>query len=734
MARMREKVDRLARNAALMVAGSVLILLATLVYLILSLRAAQAASPDILLFATLAAALTAASCGALAPLVRSNRLLRQEVGRLEERNEELADVQWELRESEERARSFIELQGDLIVRRAGDGRVTFVNDAFCTLVRLPRDDLLERGYTPLLLEQGAVTVLDDGTRVYDQRIAAADGPRWIAWREVVVRTARDTETQSVGRDVTDRVTAERALAEARDQADAANRAKSRFLATVSHEIRTPLNGILGMADLLLDTALSPAQANYARAVQTSGRALLALIEDILDFAKIESGRVEIAARPFSLAAVIEDVAELLAPRAHAKNVEIAAFVDPMLPALVTGDAERVRQVLLNLAGNAVKFTETGSVSIAAEPGAGAGEVAITVRDTGIGIAPEALARIFGEFEQVDDGAARRFGGTGLGLAITRRIVERLGGAVTVESTPGEGASFRAVLPLPASPTESVAPSPDLAGTSVLIVAADPASVAPVGRQLGAWGAGTRIVSPGEADAALAAGGIAAVLVDRTIGLETAAALMRGCGGTPARRILMLRPSERGELATLAATGFSDYLVKPVRAASLAGRLGVPAGLATVDPVVTEPVAAVRNRHDSPAARNVLVAEDNEINALLVRAMLERLGHRVTVAGDGGAAVAAWQRARADGRPFDLVLMDLHMPGLDGLAATGRIRDLEADRADAPTVIIALTADASPAEPETYRAAGLDSMLVKPLDRDRLEAALTGLATRGALAA
>jgi CheY-like chemotaxis protein len=204
---------------------------------------------------------------------------------------------------------------------------------------------------------------------------------------------------------------------------------------------------------------------------------------------------------------------------------------------------------------------------------------------------------------------------------------------------------------------------------------------------------------------------------------------------PSRRILMLRPTERDELATLAAVGFSDYLVKPVRAASLAGRFGIPAGdVATAGLAVPEPAAPVRDRRDAEAGRRVLVAEDNEINALLVRAMLERLGHRVTVTGDGDAAVIAWQRARADGRPFELVLMDLHMPGLDGLAATRRIRDLEAEQGDAPTVIIALTADASPAEPEAFRAAGLDAMLVKPLDRDRLEAALAGLAARGALAA
>jgi PAS domain S-box-containing protein len=344
---------------------------------------ANRATYDPSLFAIGVGGLFALACGVILMLLARISRLGLELRTTAARCEELGDQAWELKEAEQRATSLLEAQGDLIVRRDADGRISYVNDAYCSLAGKTRDAL--RGSTDALpvQQQSAMQVLADGTRVFDQQIMTSDGPRWLAWREVVVWSEADgrTEVQGVGRDVTDRSEAERALAETRDAAEAASRAKSRFLAVVSHEIRTPLNGILGMAGLLLDTPLTPEQTSYVKAARTSGESLLSLIEEILDFSKIEAGHIELNTEPFALGPLVEDVVELLGPRAQAKGLQIASDIDERLPERVIGDAARLRQVLLNLAGNAIKFTETGGVSVVVEPGAGSGEIVLAVRDT-----------------------------------------------------------------------------------------------------------------------------------------------------------------------------------------------------------------------------------------------------------------------------------------------------------------------------------------------------------------
>src|SRR5258707_3226873 len=330
-------------------------------------------------FAIGASFLFAIACVGLATLSMRLRWVQRRLRKLALHNEALADRNWELKEAEERARSLFESQGDLIVLRDTEGRITFANDAYCELAGQPREELIGSRGALAILEQGDTALQSSGTRIHDQKIETALGPRWIAWREGYVRNdaGRPTEMQSVGRDVTDRTESERALSEARDQANAASRAKSRFLAMASHEIRTPLNGIIGMSGLLLDTPLTPEQMTYAKAVKTSGDALLSLIEELLDYSKIEAGKIDLEHRPFDLAAVIEDITELLAPRAQARKLEIAAYVDERLPAKVTGDAARLRQVLLNLAGNAIKFTSTGGVALIVEPGMAPNEISFS---------------------------------------------------------------------------------------------------------------------------------------------------------------------------------------------------------------------------------------------------------------------------------------------------------------------------------------------------------------------
>src|SRR5215510_9450103 len=440
------------------------------------------------------AALAGGALGLAGLLVVRNRSLARELGAMRTRAEELADHNWELRESQERARGFLEAQGDLIVRRDADGRITYANDAFCALAGRAREALIGARYLPEIVEQGSTALAGDGTRSHDQKIATAEGARWIAWREVTVRAGAGAEVQSVGRDVTDRAQAERALAGARDQAEAASRAKSRFLAMVSHEIRTPLNGILGMSDLLLDTALTPEQLTYTRAVKTSGETLLALSEQILDFSKIEAGRLDLEAQPFDLALLVEETVELIAPRAQAKDLAVASYVADDVPRQVVGDATRLRQVLLNLAGNAVKFTDHGGLSIVVERGAEPGQVIIAVRDTGIGIAPAEQERIFHEFEQADRSAARSFPGTGLGLAISRRIIERMGGEIGVESTPGAGSTFRVTVALPPAGNAPDVMRPDLGDTDILIVAPATIEATLLARRLTEWGAHARIAA------------------------------------------------------------------------------------------------------------------------------------------------------------------------------------------------------------------------------------------------
>jgi PAS domain S-box-containing protein len=637
----------------------------------------------------------------------------------EARNEELSDRLWELREAEERARSLLEAQGDLIVRRDSAGRITYANDAFCALAGKPRDALIGTADELPILERGALTVQADGTRVYDQKIASGSFVRWIAWREVAVRGETGTEVQGVGRDVTIRVEAEHALGHARDQAETANRAKSRFLAMVSHEIRTPLNGMLGMADLLLDTPLTAEQLTYAKAAKTSGETLLSLIEEILDFSKIEAGKLDLQARPFTLAAMVEEAIELMAPRAQAKGIEIASFVDERVPAEVVGDAARLRQVLLNLTSNAIKFTETGGVSVIVEPGEREGEIHFEVRDTGIGVMSEDLTRIFMDFEQGDGSSTRRFGGTGLGLAISKRIIERMDGRITVASELGAGSTFSVDVPLPPAldgkATTFVAP--DLSHAAVMIIGPAEIESSLLARRLGRWGAKTcAVIDEKVASALLPERPWDALLVDYPL---ASAMIANGNFAKLAipRRIVLIRPSERNELAALKAAGFNGYLIKPVRVASLAARL------ATADAFEHSPgeVEADTCAALSPAGKgmSILVAEDNEINALLARALLIRLGHRPIIASDGEAAVESWLAARAAGSGFDLVLMDLQMPGMDGLEATRRIRAAELEAGDARTRILAVTANAQTEDREAMLAAGLDGLVVKPLDRDRL---------------
>lgn len=677
-------------------------------------------APSLPVLIAIAASVLAVLCAAVAlRLLRERRRDLDQARALAGDVERLNDRLWELADSEQRYRSLIEAQGDLIVRRS-EGRIVYANAAYAALLGQDEAGIIGSTQAPTVLLTRPAQALADGARVFDECIETAAGERWLSWVETAVPVAAGhTVLQRVGRDITARIAGERALEEARSRAEEASAAKSRFLATVSHEFRTPLNGILGMADLLGDTRLDPEQTTYVRALRISGEALLALVDDILDFAKVEAGKLELIDAPFALPQLLEDVTELMAPRAQAKGIEISTLLAADLPARIHGDAERLRQILLNLVGNAVKFTQEGGVGIRA--GIEGGEIAVEIADTGPGIPADRLALIFEEFEQAETGTSRQQGGTGLGLAIARRFALAMGGGLDVENRQGGGAVFRLSLPLRPVPDEAEpAVLPDWRGKRFLIASDAPFSASHLADYLARRGAEVvRATDHAAALAQLADGGrFAAVLVDRDLaGGEVAvlAAAARSAG--VADIVVMLSPAERRGFGSPFAAGFTGFLVKPVRARSLYERLEVgPRTMAPGAPALADESASLS------AGLQVLVAEDNEINALLATRTLERLGCVPTWARDGGEAIRLVEAALAGQRPgFDLALLDIRMPELDGLAVARRIRAAEQAVGAGRLPIIAVTANTAEDDRRAALACGMDDCLAKPLSRDHLRA-------------
>jgi len=649
------------------------------------------------------------------------RELEHTVNTLQHRNQEI-----EL--SERRYRTLVDQQGNIILRKLMDGRLTLVNDAFCRAFGVKREEALGRVFSARLNpdeESGqpgrASSTPGDTEQKYTQCIQTATGWRWISWEDQIIRDDRGRicEIQSVGRDVTEWHGLEAALREARDRAEGANRAKSMFLATMSHEIRTPMNGVIGMTGLLLNTTLTPEQRSYATAVRDSGEALLGIINDILDFSKIESGAMVLEDVEFVPRTLIESVAELLSQRCAEKGIEIVTYSHPRFSGNFISDEGRVRQILLNLAGNAVKFTDQGGVRISMQADEDPGFIRFEVADTGIGIAEEALPRIFAEFTQADSSLARRYGGTGLGLAITQRLVRALGGRIGVSSSLGKGSRFWFTLPARRAPGQAQA-TPALGGVRVLVHTAFSGLSEVLVQQLCDAGADA-FAARGLAalETALAGGTFQLLIMDaRASNAPPGEVLVRLKARLQGvKSIVLISPNERSALPAFQSSGFDGYLIKPVRLQSLLRRIrAVLDGERTVD---ADDRVATSDRKVLATARSlrVLVAEDNRINIMLATAMLGKLGHTVDTVGNGREALEALAA-----RPYDIVLMDVHMPEMDGLEATRRIREAEkTGRRKTRTPIVALTASTLEGDRQVCLDAGMDDFLAKPLDPVALSA-------------